>query len=66
MADRRDVRDGTGRLLGWVYTEPNGKEKAYHISEGLKGWYNPDSDRTYNVNGGIYSFGNRVDNLIDD
>jgi hypothetical protein len=67
MADeRKNIYDHTGKLLGWTYTEPNGKEKAYHKDKGLQGWYNPNTNRTYKFNGTIYSFGNRVDSLIDD
>ena len=67
MADnRRDIRDGTGRLLGWVITLPSGTEKVYHVSEGLKGWYNPNNNRTYRVSEGLYAIGNRLDNLIND
>lgn len=65
MSNRRDIRDYTGRLLGWVITELNGNEKAYHLHEGLKGWYNKQADRTYTLEG-LHSFGNRVDSLVED
>ena len=57
---RRELRDGTGRLLGW--TEKSGTRiEGYDAGGRLKGWYEPRVNETHDAGGRLVA---RYDMLV--
>ncbi len=63
MADQ-DLRDKTGKLLGRIKTQSNGKLELRDATGKLKGYYDPKSNETRMPNGSLVGKGNLITTLL--
>jgi len=61
---RKAIKDATGRLLGSIDTNPNGREQAYDVQGQMLGSYDPQDDATKTATGTLLTKGNTVAGLI--
>lgn len=58
------IKDVTGRIWGWVQTEPNGDKKAIDHTGKIVGFYKSFNNATYDNKGKLVAWGDIVGSLI--
>lgn len=58
------IRNRSGQLMGWTEVNSNGFTYVYAATGGLRGWYDPNCDKTFQVGGGIFGYGNQLTSLL--
>lgn len=61
---RTPVKDFYGRILGWIVTESDGRQKALDFKGRLLGTYYPDRGTTNDFYGRVLYRGNMLASLI--
>ena len=64
MSNQKAIRNGTGRVLGYILTESNGRQVAQNEYGNILGYYDPKLDITQNVFGRKVSEGNTLVQFI--
>ncbi len=62
--NKTPVKDFNGRILGWIVTEPDGRQKAMDFKGKLLGTYYPDRNTTNDFYGRVLYRGNMITSLI--
>lgn len=62
--DKQYVRDAKGRILGYIQTENDGRQKAFDYKGRLLGTYYPNRNTTNDFYGRIVFKGNAIYSLI--
>jgi len=63
MADQQ-LKDHIGRLLGTIKTLPSGRQELRDHSGRFKGFFDPKSNETRDVNNRLYGKGNQLTRLL--
>lgn len=58
------IRDEKYRILGWIVTEDDGRQKAFDFVGRLLGTYYPDRDTTNDFTGRVVYRGNKITAMI--
>ena len=66
MADRKDIRDGCGRLLGRVGTLSDGRQELRDASNRLLGRYDARDNRTRDASNRLVTRGDSLTRLLDE
>lgn len=61
---RQNVKDFYGRILGYIQTESDGRQKAFDYKGRLLGTYYPDRNTTNDFYGRVMFKGNAISSLI--
>lgn len=62
--NKTPVKDFNGRILGWIVTESDGRQKAMDFTGKLLGTYYPDRNTTNDFYGRVLYRGNMIASLI--
>jgi len=64
MANREPLRDFSGKIIGWLETEPNGNQALYDFPGKKLGTYEKNSNMTRDFYGRIIGHGNVLTMLL--